>query len=44
VARKSIGALAIALVMVWLTQSAWAAAWEPDDDDHSGRPDVPFRF
>jgi hypothetical protein len=40
--RKSVGALALAIVLIWLMRMAWAAAWQADEDP--GRRDVPFRF
>jgi hypothetical protein len=44
VVRESAGALIFALLLLWLTQSAWAAAWREDGDEDAGRRDIPYRF
>jgi hypothetical protein len=45
VARESVGALVLAVAVLWLMHLAWAAAWEPDDrPERPERPDAPFRF
>jgi hypothetical protein len=41
--RESAGAMALALVMLWLTRNAWIAAWSMEEEDGE-RADVPFRF
>jgi hypothetical protein len=43
--RGSVGALALTLLLIWLTHLAWADAWSPQDDgDGPDGPDAPFRF
>jgi hypothetical protein len=43
--RDSVGALLIAVGLLWLTHVAWADAWRPPDgEERRDRHDTPFRF
>jgi len=44
IARDSLGALVLALLVVWLMRFAWEDAWRAPDERDGGRRDVPFRF